>query len=147
MKNFIPKFKSIYCRGKSVTKKGRLRIAPKDLAQKILSEVPAYNAFYFFNGINKYSGVSARSLIVFSNRLTSLDRKSLDFHFKRGDFENWIRSTIGDSYLANKIAKIDESFDEEQVLTQVCKIINERLKELRQLLALEEPYVEHDDDL
>ena len=73
--------------------------------------------------------------------------KSLDFHFKRGDFENWIRSTIGDSYLANEIAKIDESLEEEQVLSQVCKIINERLKELKQLLAQEEQYVEHDDDL
>ena len=130
-----------------MTKKARIRIAPKDLAQKILSEVPQYDAFYFFEGINKYSGVSARSLIVFSNRLTSIDKKSLDFHFKRGDFENWIRSTIGDSYLANEIAKIDESLEEEQVLTQVCKKINERLKELKQLLALEEQYVEHDDCL
>ena len=130
-----------------MTKKARFRITPKDLTQKILSEVPPYDAFYFFNGIDKYSGVSARSLIVFSNRLTSISMKSLDFHFKRGDFENWIRSTIGDSYLANEIAKIDESLEEEQVLSQVCKIINERLKELKQLLAQEEQYVEHDDDL
>jgi hypothetical protein len=132
--------------GKSVIKKTR-GITRKDQAQKILSEVPQINAFYFFEDSDKDCGISARSLNVFSNKLTTIDKKSLDFHFKRGDFENWIRSTIGDSFLANEIAKINESFEEEQLLEQVCKIINERLKELKQLLALEEPYIEHDDDL
>ena len=72
--------------------------------------------------------------------------KSIDFHFKRGDFVNWIRSTVGDTYLANEIAKINES-KEEELLSQVCQMIEKRLSELKQLLASEEPYVEHDDDL
>ena len=130
-----------------LVKKRRRKITNKDQAQKILSEVPPINAFYFFEDCDKYCGKSARSLDVFSNRLLTIDKKSLDFHFKRRDFENWIRSTIGDSFLANEIAKTNESFEEEQLLSEVCKIINARLMELKQLLAQEEPYVEHDDDL
>jgi hypothetical protein len=122
-------------------------ITKKDLAQKILREVPQYNAFYFFNSINRYTGGNASSLIVFLNKLKTIDKASIDFHFKRRDFENWIRSTIGDAYLANEIAKINESIEEEELLAQICQIIEKRLKELKQLLANEEPYVEHDDDL
>ena len=102
-----------------MTKKNRLWITKKDVAQKILREVPQFNAFYFFDCEDKYSGTSARSLTVFSTKLKTIDRKSLDFHFKRGDFENWIRSTIGDNYLANKIAKIDDSIEGEQLIKKV----------------------------
>jgi hypothetical protein len=124
-----------------------LEITKKDLVQKILREVPQNNAFYFFNDISKYSGRHARSLIVFFNKLKTIDKTSVDFHFKRRDFENWIRSTIGDTYLANEIAKISESIDEEDLLTQICQIIEKRLKDLKQFLANDEPYIEHDDDL
>jgi hypothetical protein len=119
----------------------------EDLAQKLLREVPQYNAFYFFTGINNYCGTYANSLLVFLNKLKTIDKASVDFHFKRRDFENWIRSTIGDANLANEIAKINESVDGDELLEQICKIIEKRLKELKQLLASEEPYVEHDDDL
>jgi hypothetical protein len=125
----------------------KFEITKKDLAQKILREVPQYNAFYFFNSINRYCGGHASSLVVFLNKLKTIDKASIDFHFKRRDFENWIRSTIGDAYLANEIAKINESIEEEELLAQICQIIEKRLKELKQLLANEEPYVEHDDDL
>jgi hypothetical protein len=125
----------------------KIEITKKGLAQKILREVPQYNAFYFFNGINNYSGGHARSLVVFLNKLKTVDKASIDFHFKRRDFENWVRSTLGDAYLANEIAKINESIDEEDLLAQICQIIEKRLTELKQLLANEELYVEHDDDL
>ena len=84
---------------------------------------------------------------MFLNKLKTIEIASIDFHFKRRDFENWIRSTIGDTHLANEISKINDSVDEEELLGQICQIIEKRLKELKQLLANEEPYVEHDDDL
>lgn len=126
-----------------MTKKAKPEITSKDVAQKILNEVPLYSAFYFFNDIGKYSGTYANSLIVFSNKLKNMDRKCLDFHFKRRDFENWIRTTVGDSYLANKIRKIDKSLDEDELLEQIIQIVEKRLNDLKQLLANEEPYVEH----
>ena len=119
----------------------------RDVAQKILDEVPEYCAFYFFNGVNKYCGSYAKSLIIFHNMLTKIDKESVYFHFKRRDFEKWIRTTIGDDYLAKEISKINEHIEEEELVTNVCDIIKQRIIELKQLLAKEEPYVEHDDDI
>jgi predicted lipase len=129
------------------TKKAILETLTKDAAQKILEEVPEYRAFFFFNGVGEYSGVYAKSLTVFLNKLKKIDKKSLVFHFKQKDFEKWIRTTLGDRYLANEIAKIKRSVDENELLVQVCQIIEKRLKDLEQLLANEEPYIDHDDDL
>ena len=128
-------------------KKGRLETTSRDIAKKILGEVSECCAFYFFNDFNKYSGTYANSLIVFSNALKKIEKESLNFHFNRGDFEKWIRTTIGDSYLANEINKISAYTDEGELLENVCQIIEKRIIELKQLLAKEELYVEHDDDL
>lgn len=130
-----------------MVKKADSEIISKDMAQKILTEVPQYKAFYFFEDIDKYSGTYANSLIVFSNVINNIDKKSLSFHFKRRDFENWIETTIGDNYLANQIKKIDESIDGNELLEKVCQLVEKRLTELKKLLANEEPYIEHDDDL
>ena len=123
-------------------KKAEFEITTKDVAHKILGEVPAYRAFYFFNDVGKYSGTYANSLIVFSNRLKNIDKKCLDFHFKRRDFEKWIKTTIGDSYLAKEISKINKSLDQDELLEQIYQIIEKRLNDLKQFLANEEPYIE-----
>ena len=130
-----------------IVKKARFRASNKEVIEKILSKVPQYNAFYFFRGIGQYSGKFATSLLDFDHKVKTLDSDSVDFHFERGDFEKWIRTTIGDTYLADEIAKINESVKGEELLTQLCKMIEERLTELKKLLASEEHYVEHDDDL
>jgi len=130
-----------------VVKKARFRTSRKEVVEKILSKVPQYNAFYFFRGIGQYSGKFATSLLDFNHKVKTLDSDSVDFHFERGDFEKWIRTTIGDTYLADKIAKINESVKGEELLTQMCEMIEERLIELKKLLASEEHYIEHDDDL
>ena len=130
-----------------VAKKARFRTSKKAVVEKILSKVPQYNAFYFFRGIGQYSGKFATSLLDFNHKVKTLDSDSVDFHFERGDFEKWIRTTIGDTYLADEIAQINESVKGEELLTQLCKMIEKRLTELKKLLAGEEHYVEHDDDL
>ena len=130
-----------------MVKKATSEPISKDDAQKILTEVPQYRAFYFFEEIDKYCGTYANSLIVFSNVLTNIDKKSLNFHFKRRDFENWIRTTIGDTFLADEINKIEEPIDEDELLETVCELVEKRLIELKKLLAAEEPYIHHDDDL
>ena len=130
-----------------VVRKARFSASKKKVVKKILSKVPQYNAFYFFRGIGQYSGKFATSLLDFNHKVKTLDGDSLDFHFERGDFEKWIRTTIGDTYLADKIAKINESVKGEELLTQMCEMIEDRLTELKKLLASKEYYVEHDDDL
>jgi hypothetical protein len=125
----------------------KLRITTEDVAQKILNDVPRYREFYFFDDIGRYSGTYANNLIVFSNKLRNINKTCFNFHFKRGDFEKWIRTTVGDRYLADQIAKINDSVDEDELLLKVYQIVEKRLNELKQLLANEEPYIMHDDDL
>ena len=114
----------------------------KELAQEILREVPEFNAFYFFKDEGKYTGNYAVSLIIFYNMLSKIDKESLLFHFRRGDYQNWIKTIIGDNYLANEIKKIDKTVNGNELLENLCKIIEKRLIELKQLLANEELYLD-----
>jgi hypothetical protein len=122
--------------------KKSIEINNKELAQKILREIPEFNAFYFFRDEGKYTGNYATSLIVFYNMLSKIDKESLLFHFKRGDFRNWIKTIIGDNQLANEIKKINKAVTGNELLERLCKIIEKRLVELKQLLANEELYLD-----
>jgi len=114
------------------------------MATKILRTVPHNNAFYFFTGIEQYSGKFAVSLADFCQKIKRIDIKSVDFHFKRRDFQKWIRTTIGDAYLANEINRIRELVQGEELRGQIHQTVEMRLTELKKLLASEESYVEHE---
>jgi len=53
--------------------------------------------------------------------------KSIGFHLKRGDFERWIRETLGDEYLANEINKIDRSTEGEELGRILQRMVEARL--------------------
>lgn len=127
-----------------MTKKVRATTVSNKMATKILRTVPYNNAFYFFTGIRQYSGKFAVSLSDFCQKIKRIDMKSVDFHFKRRDFQKWIRTTIGDAYLANKISRIREHVQGEELRDQIHQTVEMRLAELKKLLASEEFYVEHE---
>jgi hypothetical protein len=56
----------------------------------VLKPVPREKAFYFYSDIGNYTGKSAASLKEFAEKIEDVDVKSLGFHLRRGDFENWI---------------------------------------------------------
>jgi len=126
-----------------MTKNVRATTVSNKMATKILRTVPYNNAFYFFTGIGQYSGKFAVSLADFCQKIKRIDIKSVDFHFKRGDFQKWIRTTIGDAYLANKISRIRGQIQGEELRGQIHQTVEMRLTELKRLLASEESYVEH----
>jgi len=126
-----------------VTKKAKtMKVNNKEIASKILRTVPYNNAFYFFTDIGQYSGELAASLADFCKKIKTIDAKSIDFHYKRRDFQKWIRGTIGDVYLANEINKIQISIQGEELRVKICQIVERRLTELKKLLASEEAYLE-----
>lgn len=127
-----------------MTKKVRATTVSNKMSTKILRIVPYNNAFYFFTGIGQYSGKFAVSLADFCQKIKRIDIKSVDFHFKRRDFQKWIRTTIGDAYLANKISRIRGQIQGEELRGQIHQTVEMRLTELRKLLASEESYVEHE---
>jgi DNA primase large subunit len=103
-----------------------------ELTSKILRTVPQTEAFDFYVDIGKYHGKSAASLADFSEKLKTVHLKSIEFHFKRGDFERWIRETLGDEYLANGIGRMDKSVQGEALRAAIQRTVENRLNYLKQ---------------
>lgn len=112
-----------------------MRIADKETASKILREVPSNNAFYFFTSIGQYTGEYAISLEDFCRKIRKIDLKSIEFHYWREDFEKWIRTTVGDAYLADKIKEIGKTLEGDQLRSAICQTLEERIAELKKTLT------------
>jgi len=113
------------------------------LVKKILRTVPQNEAFYFNIDIGEYTGVYATSLDNFCKKIKTLELKSVLFHFDRHDFEKWIKGTIGDSNLAEKISEIRKSVNREDYRNEIYLIVADRLSQLKKLLASEDLHIEH----
>jgi hypothetical protein len=100
-------------------------------AQKILSPVPYEQGFHFFSPDGHYSGETAMSLCSFLSDLHHLDIQSIRFHFERGDFQKWLRTTIGDEELAEKIHNLDKKVPEEMLRQKLTDIVQKRISELQ----------------
>jgi hypothetical protein len=81
-------------------------IPNRDAISRILGTVAPNKAFFFYNEIGKPTGDTAVSLLDFYNKINTLNPQCLAFHTQRGDFENWIRETIGDLELSQRIDKL-----------------------------------------
>lgn len=68
--------------------------------------LPEEKAFHFWNG-ERYLGVRARTFIEFLDTLHYIDTSSLAYHFKRGDFSNWVEHELRDSWLAEQIRLLE----------------------------------------
>jgi hypothetical protein len=79
-----------------------------ETAQKILSPVPYEQGFHFFMPDGHYTGETAMSLCSLLKDLDRTDIQSIRFHFERGDFQKWLRTTIGDEELAQRINNLDK---------------------------------------
>ena len=108
--------------------------AEKLNATEVLRTLPQNEAFYFFENIDRYTGKSASSLAEFCEMTKAVDKKSIVFHFKRHDFERWIKETLRDKQLAKRISNIKEPKTEERLRTQIYKVSKKRLEELNNKL-------------
>ena len=123
------------------TEKAEDKTDPK-LASNILRIVPANNAFYFFIDIGQCTDRCSVCLADFCNAIRTIDIRSVEFHFKRGDFAIWIRETLGDSELANEINRVIKPIRGEELRTIIHQTVETRLIKLKKLEASEEPYLE-----
>ena len=81
-------------------------VLSRDLITRILGNVLHDKAFFFYENIGKPNGDFAISLSDLCSKINTVPPKSLTFHLKRGDFENWIKEALGDSELASRISKL-----------------------------------------
>ena len=78
-----------------------------------------------------YTGETALSLCSFLRDMGSIDIESIKFHFDRGDFQKWLRNTIGDEELAQTIDKLDKKIPEENLREKLADIVQKRISELQ----------------
>jgi hypothetical protein len=78
-----------------------------------------------------YTGETALSLCSFLRDLGSVDVQSIRFHFERGDFQKWIRTTIGDEELAQRIDRLDKTVPQENLGQLLADVVQKRISELQ----------------
>ena len=99
-------------------------------AAKILRNLQNEEAFYFYENVGKPTGECAKSLSEFLNKVNTATMESLQFHLERGDFQNWIKDTLGDVKLADMIGRIAPA-NNEKLRIKIREILGNRLSELK----------------
>ena len=102
----------------------------KDRARAILAPVPYDHGFHFFTAVGHYTGETAISLATFAMEVEVAPIESIDFHFKRADFQKWINETIGDTELATEIEQVEKGLTGEPLRQKLLRTINVRVEEL-----------------
>ena len=98
--------------------------------RKILSTVPHDRVFNFFTGMDRNTGEIANSLETFGQKLEMINGDSVMFHFRRNDFQNWIKTTIGDDVLAERINHISRQLPVEDLRKELVKTVQTRISQL-----------------
>jgi hypothetical protein len=107
------------------------KVLDKATVSKILRTVPSHEGFHFFRGLGDPTGKVATSLTDFVEKIRAVDTRSVDFHFKRQDFEKWIRDILGDAELSRKISMISKETHGEKLRNEIIQIVKTRLEELK----------------
>ena len=98
--------------------------------RKILSTVPHDRGFNFFTGIDRNTGETATSLETFGQKLEIINDDSVIFHFRRNDYQNWIKTTVGDDVLAERISHISRQLSVEDLRNELVKTVQTRISQL-----------------
>jgi hypothetical protein len=114
---------------KRVKNRNRPNLKVDTEAVKTLRTVGDQEAFYFYETIGKPTGEIARNLHDFLDKVETVKSESLVFHLQRGDFQNWIETTLGDSELAAKVDGVSSSNDAD-VRMDLIKAVKNHIKQL-----------------
>jgi len=101
---------------------------------KAFKTVSDQEAFYFYEDIGKPTGLNARNINDFLDKVKTVKTESLLFHLQRRDFQNWVEKILGDAKLAREIGRINTTngHDVKMIMTET---IQNRIKELQEPVA------------
>jgi alpha-amylase len=108
---------------------------PNSNKQKILRSVLFEKGFHFFTGNREYTGITSTSLSEFEEKLKIVNARSVEYHFRRQDFQRWINYVIGDVELATRIARLNKQLSSENLRKELLKIVRKRIRELEKLIG------------
>jgi hypothetical protein len=98
-------------------------------AVRTLRPLREEEAFQFYVAVGQPTGDRAGSLADFLGKIRSVKLESLVFHHQRKDFQTWVETTLGDSKLARKVARIRLSSDD-SLRQKMCTAVEGRIEEL-----------------
>jgi hypothetical protein len=90
---------------------------------KPLTIVPFESGFHFYTAIGNYTGITATSLSQFAVKLQIVPTESITFHFQRKDFQNWIKYTIKDAALAERISNTKREQSAEDLKKEILRTV------------------------
>ena len=100
---------------------------------KIMSTVPHDRGFHFFTDLGRNTGETATSLETFAQALESINSDSIRFHLQRKDFQNWIKTTVGDDVLAERINHMNVQLPVEELRNELVQTVQNRISYLKLL--------------
>jgi len=109
------------------------RVVPhiRHLHKYLQAPLPEPKRFYFHDGAGRYLGRAAASLWEFREALSESPTESLRYHMRRGDFERWLRDTLHDDELAQRVSKIGRRDLKKEALRQaLSEVVINRYEEL-----------------
>ena len=103
----------------------------KSSANKFLRTIPKNEGLELFKAPGEFTGKTATSLSDLADKIKSVDIRAVNYHFKRREFEKWIRNSIGDEELARRFGKLSRELHGEKLRSNLINTIQVRLSELR----------------
>jgi hypothetical protein len=98
----------------------------KPTSVKPRRKVSFQSGFHFYKTIGNYTGVTATSLSEFATKLKTIPAESVTFHFQRKDFQSWIKYTLKDGILAERISNAKPKQSSEALRKEILGIIQAR---------------------
>jgi predicted transcriptional regulator len=107
----------------------------KEKAKSIIAYTPHDKAFNFHaDNDSPHHHMHTHSLQDFSNKISRIDLKTIEFHMNNGDFEAWFKS-LGDQELTKKLAIVKrKKIVGEQLRLLLQNIIEQHCQELMKLV-------------
>lgn len=110
--------------------KNKERKEQAETTSRVVTRVSIPQSFLFFTDAEQYTGRLAQSLPQLYDELGKVPIESVEFHFQRDDFVNWIKRVFGDEELATEIRKIDKSLRGEKLRAALREAMLARVKKL-----------------
>lgn len=88
---------------------------------KPLVSVPFENGFHFYKAAGNYIGITTTNLNDFAAELQIVPLESITYHFQRKDFENWVKYTIKDVALAERISRVKVEQSAEDLRREILR--------------------------
>jgi hypothetical protein len=101
----------------------KTQLIAKPASVKPLTAVPFENGFHFYTAMGNYTGITATNLSEFAAKLQIIPIESITFHFQRKDFETWIKYSIKDVALAEKISRIKGEQSTEDLRKEILRTV------------------------